>query len=698
MVPADSSRRLPKVLIILSIFFVLNIADSCFCPAYPQDAFYSIRVASYRDLDNAVNQMSALEISGLEAFYKYETVNGKGNWYRVYVGRFDTRDEAEKIAKTLMRENTISDYYITTVEQGVDEYDLHVSSYLIKIQAEDEVHRIEKHGFKAFYMEEEVSGKRWFRVYIGTFPDEQQARQIGAELNIRGIISFFRPKRGAKDIPSVKETTLLEKEQDDDVESPDDEKFSAQETGRAYYDFGVFAYEDGDYGDAEKNFIKALEITPDDPFCQHFLGKTYLKLERYQEAKSCLNKAWKVNPDMSGLKYDLAFLNYKMSDYSKAADLFAEIAIEEPTNILAHYHAGISLYKQKRFGKATDYFIRAAEMSPSIKANSHYYAGMCDWNMGRIQNAGKKFEYVRDNADSESLRENAVKWLQVLEKNKKASRPYRLYLKIAYQYDDNVRLEPLDQDIYADEDDYVTVGYFSGMCDVMHRDDYKIGVGYSHYQTWHHDLDDFDLVGNIFNLYAKYRLHPFTFGLSYIPSYYRVDSDKYLRRRQLKPEVIWKVDENLSTRFSYSYYDNNNFQNNDRDGHANDLYLDVYYSILDKRGRLFAGIGYEDNDASHADEYYDQLKTKLGVSLKVPWDLDLSLTGNYYDKDYNHVDSFYGLKRKDTKYHGSVSLSRRLFYDWLSGSAEFNYTKNDSNINNYEYERKVTSLSVTARY
>jgi len=29
-----------------------------------------------------------------------------------------------------------------------------------------------------------------------------------------------------------------------------------EEKGRAYYDFGVFAYEDGDYGDAGKKFLK----------------------------------------------------------------------------------------------------------------------------------------------------------------------------------------------------------------------------------------------------------------------------------------------------------------------------------------------------------------------------------------------------------------------------------------------------------
>ena len=104
---------------------------------------------------------------------------------------------------------------------------------------------------------------------------------------------------------------------------------NAAEQGDAYYDLGVFAYEEGDYEIAERDFKKALEFNPDNPFYNHFLGKTYLKTGRYREAMKYLDMAWKVSPDMSELKYDLAFLNFKMSNYSEAADLFAEIVDEE---------------------------------------------------------------------------------------------------------------------------------------------------------------------------------------------------------------------------------------------------------------------------------------------------------------------------------------------------------------------------------
>jgi hypothetical protein len=278
-------------------------------------------------------------------------------------------------------------------------------------------------------------------------------------------------------------------------------------------------------------------------------------------------------------------------------------------------------------------------------------------------------------------------WLERIRTEKKDVKPYSLYLKIGYHYDDNVPLEPLDEDVYTDEDDYVTKVFFSGKYNFVDSKNYNIGAGYSHYQTWHNDLAEYDLIGSIGNIYAKYRLQPFTFGFSYFPSYYWLDSDSYLRRHKLRPEVVWKCTEKFATKLSYSYY-----------GEIHEGFMAVYYSIMGKKAYLFGGIGYDDKSASHPDQDYGRLKTKLGISLSIPWELNLRLTGKYQEKRYDNVDTVYGVEREDTKYLGSISLSRKLFYDWLSILGEFNYTKNDSNINDLEYERNVTGLSLTARY
>ncbi|MGD9023161.1 MAG: tetratricopeptide repeat protein, partial [Deltaproteobacteria bacterium] len=355
------------------------------------------------------------------------------------------------------------------------------------------------------------------------------------------------------------------------------------EGGGAYFDLGVFDYEDGDYESAEMHFKRAAEFNPSNPFYNHFLGKTYLRTARYEEAMGSLTKAWESDPNITGLKYDLALLNYKMSEFHRAASLFAEVAEEDPSNILAHYQAGISYYAEKGYRRALDYFLTAAEKSPTVRGNGYYYAGVCYWKMGDIEKAVEKFSFVRDHADSQLLRENAVVWLRRVEQDKVAVKPYTVSLKVGLHYDDNVPPEPEDQDLYSDEDDFVTKVYFTGKYNVINRKDYQIGAGYNHYHTLHNDWEEYDLIGSVFNIFGKYRLRQATFGLSYLPSYYWLDSDSYLRRHKLMPELIWRFSEDLSTRLSYSYRDDEHFQHDDRDGDAHEVVLEAYYVILDKR-------------------------------------------------------------------------------------------------------------------
>jgi len=131
-------------------------------------------------------------------------VAGKGKWYRVYIGRFDSQEEAKEEAKELRRLKTISYYSIRVIDEitqamprdrGDINYYLQTGTYSNKVHAEGETHRLKKHGFTSFFREKEIAGKKWFRVYIGTFKDEQEAQGRGSELLRKGVISYYKPRR-----------------------------------------------------------------------------------------------------------------------------------------------------------------------------------------------------------------------------------------------------------------------------------------------------------------------------------------------------------------------------------------------------------------------------------------------------------------------------------------------------------------------
>lgn len=474
---------------------------------------------------------------------------------------------------------------------------------------------------------------------------------------------------------------------------------NAQENrGDTYFDLGVYAFEDRKFDDAEVNFKKALELSPASPQYHHYLGKTYLGMEKYDLAEKYLKTAQELDSELVGLQYDMGVLYYKTGQYSSAVELYKKVVTEEPDNILALYHCGVSLYKQQKYEEALFYFKASSEKSPTLKANGYYWAGICLMKMGDFEKAIERLTYVRENAESETLKSHAVKWLNAIEKQKRRLKPYSLFFKLGYAYDSNVTLDPVDEDVVADEDDFLTTIYFSGSYNIVNQSNSVFGVGYNHYQTLHNRLTEYDLTGSIGNIYGRIVTGPLTFSLSYLPHYYWLDRDDYLRRHQFAPEITWRAKSNLVARFSYGYYDNDYFKSDPRDGQTHEAILSGYYFFGKQKNYLYGAFGYEGNAAESPDQDYGKVLVRGGLSYGLPWMLKLGLNGRYYGKNYDSVDSVYNVKREDDKFFGAATLSRMVYYDWLTLTGEYNYTKNNSNITAYEYRRHVCALYVSARF
>ncbi len=154
-----------------------------------------------------------------------------------------------------------------------------------------------------------TSYKDKVRIAFDLFPETEfhyeidiisQGDQLTVDLKSASALSDIEPSSDVQQTPDMSATDSAKEIETTSplIVTGEDEG----EEGRAYYDLGVFAYEDGDYEDAENNLTKALEFNPFNPFYNHYLGKTYLKKERYQEAENYLTIAWKISPDIPGLR------------------------------------------------------------------------------------------------------------------------------------------------------------------------------------------------------------------------------------------------------------------------------------------------------------------------------------------------------------------------------------------------------------
>jgi len=69
-----------------------------------------VNIASFRDKRNTNRLMRELEQKGYETFSEKANIPQKGIWYRVTVGRFSSRREAQAFARELKERDGINSF------------------------------------------------------------------------------------------------------------------------------------------------------------------------------------------------------------------------------------------------------------------------------------------------------------------------------------------------------------------------------------------------------------------------------------------------------------------------------------------------------------------------------------------------------------------------------------------------------------
>jgi len=73
---------------------------------------YTLQIGSFRTAREATDRAQVLDAAGLKPFLRGAEVKGKGKWYRLYVGGYLSRDEAEKAGADYRTQGLISSFII----------------------------------------------------------------------------------------------------------------------------------------------------------------------------------------------------------------------------------------------------------------------------------------------------------------------------------------------------------------------------------------------------------------------------------------------------------------------------------------------------------------------------------------------------------------------------------------------------------
>jgi len=127
---------------------------------------------------------------------------------------------------------------------------------------------------------------------------------------------------------------------------------SCAKNPQKHFDAGDMLFEQGLYGEAVKEYRKAIEIKPDWALAHNNLGLAYAKNAQEELAIQEYKEAITLNPSLAEAHYNLASVYYDRGSFAHAIASYKKALEVNPAMAEAHYNLGAAYYETKQFDLA----------------------------------------------------------------------------------------------------------------------------------------------------------------------------------------------------------------------------------------------------------------------------------------------------------------------------------------------------------
>ena len=487
------------------------------------------------------------------------------------------------------------------------------------------------------------------------------------------------------------------------------------------YDFnlakGLYFYNQGRYGEAERSLKEAFNAKPGDQTSGYYLGLTSLRLQRFREAEERFREVLKRHPDDARAHMGLGMALYHQDRYREAS---TELAMAERTlkdDPLLYAYAGLAAAEQQSYEQAADKFLRAGKLDPELANDARYQRGVTLHSQRQYQQATAEFRSaVEGGRPSIPAAERPLPAPGVPSPSKRWGANYGLSL----QYDSNVVLLPggsaLPNNI-SHKDDFVTAFNGYGEYRFLKTDNWTVGAGGGFFANVHARLSDFNVFDLAPTLYVERRLGSAQLRVQYILDYVTVGGDPYLLSNAIQPTLTIPESDRTYT-VAFFRYQNKDFKsfrddqfgvavNQTRDANNYMLGAMQYWKVFADRGYVRAGYTFDTDRTpggdgpttpgvpTSADWQYIGHRLSTGVAYQPLAATTLQLAFDYYRQNYSNPNSFSPdlTVRKDNIIQFTGTAVRDL-RSWLWLAFQYSYTRDQANVEVFDYTRHIISLTV----
>ncbi len=448
-------------------------------------------------------------------------------------------------------------------------------------------------------------------------------------------------------------------------------------------------------------------------------GQCAVQLRRYSGAVAPLEEAKRLDPSLKEADLFLTIAHFHLGDYDRAQRALETAQAAYPDRAETQLYAGLLLLQREETEKAAARLERAiATDADAIEPVGSYYAGLAWASAGNRERAERAFERVSKQAPGTAWAAEADRALARLQSE---PRRYWLSAMAGLEYDSNATLRgggvQLPQGI-SRENDGRGVWSLAGAYEFYRKSGWASGISGSYYGTGYFDLNEFDFQSPGTMGWLEKSLDENTLLRGQADFTYNwQDGHQYLWTLGTTTSVFRNVGQ-AGLASGYFRYARNDYQfrpsglggppgvnavkARDRDGNEFNFGTDYQYSF-DELTLGSAGFRYQRYDSEGSEYEYNAYRFGLGVMRELPWKITADLYASYEYRPYDNPSTF-----QDPPASGLFNASDRREHSWRVGlmiqrpitplvtaSLVYNYYKNDSNVQLYDYDRNIVGLRLS---
>jgi tetratricopeptide (TPR) repeat protein len=488
----------------------------------------------------------------------------------------------------------------------------------------------------------------------------------------------------------------------------------------------ILDFEEKRYAEALANLRRALELEPNHLEALYYTGVIAMTQGRTAEAVGILERARARAPADPSVAFQLGLAYFGLQQFERAQPLLEEVFRGQPTLDGLGYYVGFMRYRAKDYRGALAAFRAGRTADLELQQLTRLYSGLALAVLGLPAQAAAEVEQSLRLAPGSALTGPAERLRDTIVRARQQERRLAIDLRFGFLYDDNIRVapspndrEPLVRILRQPKRD--SPGQLAAV-NVNHvffrTESWDASIGYSFFGTNYNDLTSFNTTDHLGTLGLVHKTAlfgmPAQLGAQYGFDTLFLREDKFLRRHTATFYAAVVPNDRLLSQV-FTRYQNKDFteprpsppRQEIRDADNFTIGGVQLFRFAEDRHFLKLGYQFDYEDTAGSNYEYRGHRILAGAQYTLPWQgIRLKYDLDVHVREYLKTNTLLPTVRPGTKPREDAEVTQVVRVEWplpwklsvlgretlFTLAGEYQRTGADSNIEIFDYRRRVTSL------